>query len=363
MAVEHSVDRLRDHPPGYVCDTGVKGGATLSRAVRGIPRTLSTRISHLAANLGSGLAGNGLMGSVGLLGCGGPLAESPERLENKTESKSILLWGSSRSGKTSILYRWKLGVAIPTVDTVGLLEERFTAHKTIASAHSFRSRSFDAQSFDVQSGDARCPGMVAASMAMASVATTASTITDGDSVVDEVSYQFERRRAASAGARTSVEVKVCEVGRDPTSLEIAVRDSPSGEEHEEAWALHFLNSVCCGCCSSNQRRFGYETFFRLWAEAVATSDAVVYVVDCASAKALQEVAGDATLVMNHEGLRRKGAKVLLLANKQDVCGALAAHQVEEIVGSDVVRSDRFKILPTSAITGENIQEALQWIIQ
>lgn len=45
--------------------------------------------------------------------------------EKGVKTARIFILGSRRSGKTSLLYRWKLGEFLTTVPTVGVLEERF----------------------------------------------------------------------------------------------------------------------------------------------------------------------------------------------------------------------------------------------
>lgn len=42
------------------------------------------------------------------------------------KSTRIVVWGTRRSGKTALMYRWKLDEFIPTVPTIGLLEVSLT---------------------------------------------------------------------------------------------------------------------------------------------------------------------------------------------------------------------------------------------
>lgn len=68
---------------------------------------------------------------------------------------------------------------------------------------------------------------------------------------------------------------------------------------------------------------------------------------------LQQVLGEERLL---------GATLLILANKQDVQNSLTSEEIAEYLELDKIVSNHWKIFPCSAITGENIIESINWMI-
>jgi ADP-ribosylation factor-like protein 2 len=61
--------------------------------------------------------------------------------------------------------------------------------------------------------------------------------------------------------------------------------------------------------------------------------------------------------------RLSGASLLILANKQDLKGALSVQQIKDYLNLDSISSHHWAIFPVSAMTGENINEGMNWIIK
>ncbi|XP_025891690.1 ADP-ribosylation factor-like protein 2, partial [Nothoprocta perdicaria] len=60
--------------------------------------------------------------------------------------------------------------------------------------------------------------------------------------------------------------------------------------------------------------------------------------------------------------RLAGATLLILANKQDLPGALSAEAIREALQLDSIRSHRWRIVGCSAVTGHNLLAAIDWLL-
>lgn len=57
----------------------------------------------------------------------------------------------------------------------------------------------------------------------------------------------------------------------------------------------------------------------------------------------------------------KSAILVVLANKQDMENALTVAEVHKELGLDVLRNRTFQIFKTSAIKGDGLDEAMEWL--
>lgn len=56
----------------------------------------------------------------------------------------------------------------------------------------------------------------------------------------------------------------------------------------------------------------------------------------------------------------KKAILVVLANKQDIEGALSVAEVHQALGLDALKNRTFQIFKTSAVKGEGLEEAMEW---
>ena len=57
----------------------------------------------------------------------------------------------------------------------------------------------------------------------------------------------------------------------------------------------------------------------------------------------------------------KGAILAVLANKQDMEGAMSVAEVHQALGLDLLRNRTFQIFKTSAVKGEGLDQAMDWL--
>ena len=57
----------------------------------------------------------------------------------------------------------------------------------------------------------------------------------------------------------------------------------------------------------------------------------------------------------------KGVILAVLANKQDMEGAMSVAEVHQALGLDILRNRTFQIFKTSAVKGEGLDQAMDWL--
>lgn len=55
--------------------------------------------------------------------------------------------------------------------------------------------------------------------------------------------------------------------------------------------------------------------------------------------------------------------LLIMANKQDLVSALGADEVAELLNLQDLRDRTWQILPCSAVSGDGLQESMEWIVE
>lgn len=108
---------------------------------------------------------------------------------------------------------------------------------------------------------------------------------------------------------------------------------------------------------------GQKSIRAYWRNYFEQTDGLVWVVDSADVYRLTLCRHELAAILNQE--RLAGASLLILANKQDVDGALPPEKIAEILqlGEDARYANRhWKILPCSAVTGQGLVDGMDWIV-
>lgn len=61
--------------------------------------------------------------------------------------------------------------------------------------------------------------------------------------------------------------------------------------------------------------------------------------------------------------RLAGASLLVLANKQDLSGALNPEQIEKILNLKEIKTHSWALYPVSAVKGDGIMEPFEWLVK
>jgi len=105
---------------------------------------------------------------------------------------------------------------------------------------------------------------------------------------------------------------------------------------------------------------GQKSLRPYWRNYFERTDAVIWVVDTTDVERLdKDCANELHSLVNEECLY--GVTVLIMANKSDLIGSLPASTIKEILRLDDIKKHRWRIFETSACTGQNLLEALDWL--
>jgi len=96
---------------------------------------------------------------------------------------------------------------------------------------------------------------------------------------------------------------------------------------------------------------GQTTIRSYWRNYFEQTDGLVWVVDSADRRRLQQCKDELHKLLDQEKLA--GASVLVFANKQDLVGALSSNDIQEALAlsSDIFTGRHWEIHPCSAVTG------------
>ena len=104
---------------------------------------------------------------------------------------------------------------------------------------------------------------------------------------------------------------------------------------------------------------GQEKLRPLWKHYFSDTDALIYVVDCQdrdrvdrAGEEFRSIAGDPLM---------RNATILVLANKQDMPGALAPRELCPLLGLDKMRDREWHVQGTIATQGVGLYEGLDWL--
>ncbi|KAI8845248.1 ADP-ribosylation factor family-domain-containing protein [Chytriomyces cf. hyalinus JEL632] len=105
---------------------------------------------------------------------------------------------------------------------------------------------------------------------------------------------------------------------------------------------------------------GGQTSIRpYWRCYYQNTDAIIYVIDSTDRDRLSISKDELLAMLQEEEL--KTAKLMVLANKQDLAGAMSAAEVSEHLGLTELRGRQWTIFKCSAMTGEGLTESMDWL--
>ncbi|KAM9259548.1 ADP-ribosylation factor-like protein 14 [Morus bassanus] len=103
---------------------------------------------------------------------------------------------------------------------------------------------------------------------------------------------------------------------------------------------------------------GQQKMRQVWCNFLENADGLLYVVDSSDKQRLEESRKEFELILKNDFLR--SVPVVMLANKQDLPGALNAEEITRRFHLKKYCSDRnWYVQPCCALTGEGLSEALQ----
>lgn len=106
---------------------------------------------------------------------------------------------------------------------------------------------------------------------------------------------------------------------------------------------------------------GQKSIRPYWRNYYDQTDALIYVIDSADRRRIEETAIELQQLLDEEKLSH--VPVLVMANKQDLLNALDAKELTTELNLHELRDRVWNILPCSARTGEGLQEGMEWLVE
>ena len=105
---------------------------------------------------------------------------------------------------------------------------------------------------------------------------------------------------------------------------------------------------------------GGQTSIRpYWRCYYSSTDAIIYVVDSSDKDRIGISKQELVSMLEEEELKK--AVLVVLANKQDLETAMSVTDVYQALGLDLLKNRTFQIFKTSAVKGEGLEEAMEWL--
>lgn len=106
---------------------------------------------------------------------------------------------------------------------------------------------------------------------------------------------------------------------------------------------------------------GQKTIRPYWKNYYDNTDALVYVIDSADKRRLDEAGSELSSLLDEEKL--SGVPLLVFANKQDLISAMSAGEITTSLQLDNIRGRTWQIQACSAKTGEGLQAGMEWLVK
>ncbi|CAG0891782.1 unnamed protein product [Darwinula stevensoni] len=106
---------------------------------------------------------------------------------------------------------------------------------------------------------------------------------------------------------------------------------------------------------------GQRSLRSYWRNYFESTDGLVWVVDSSDLQRLEDCRQELQSLLKEE--RLAGASLLVLANKQDLQGAVSPSDIRDILSLNDITTHHWQIVGCSAVTGEQLVSAINWLIQ
>ncbi|CAG8983777.1 hypothetical protein HYALB_00010417 [Hymenoscyphus albidus] len=106
---------------------------------------------------------------------------------------------------------------------------------------------------------------------------------------------------------------------------------------------------------------GQKTLRSYWRNYFEKTDALIWVVDATDRLRIDDCREELHNLLQEE--RLSGASLLVFANKTDVNGCMNEVEIQQGLQLNAIRTHKWHIIRCSAITGENLQGGLAWVVK
>ncbi|EHY54103.1 ADP-ribosylation factor-like protein 2 [Exophiala dermatitidis] len=106
---------------------------------------------------------------------------------------------------------------------------------------------------------------------------------------------------------------------------------------------------------------GQKTIRSYWRNYFEKTDALIWVVDATDRLRIEDCKEELKGLLVEE--RLAGASLLVFLNKIDVSGCMDVAEVTKALELEKIRTHHWTVVPCSAMTGENLEKGLEWVVQ
>ncbi|KAF2816132.1 ADP-ribosylation factor [Mytilinidion resinicola] len=106
---------------------------------------------------------------------------------------------------------------------------------------------------------------------------------------------------------------------------------------------------------------GQKTLRTYWKNYFEKTDTLIWVVDATDRERIDDCRRELEGLLLEE--RLMGASLLVFKNKSDVSGSMTEDDVRLALRLDSIKTHKWTIMACSAMTGMNLHEGLQWVVQ
>ncbi|KAH7044633.1 ADP-ribosylation factor family-domain-containing protein [Macrophomina phaseolina] len=106
---------------------------------------------------------------------------------------------------------------------------------------------------------------------------------------------------------------------------------------------------------------GQKTLRTYWKNYFEKTDTLIWVVDSTDRERIDDCRKELKGLLLEE--RLMGASLLVFKNKSDVPGSMSDDEIRQGLELDSITTHKWIVLACSAMTGQNLDEGLRWVIQ
>jgi len=106
---------------------------------------------------------------------------------------------------------------------------------------------------------------------------------------------------------------------------------------------------------------GQKTIRSYWRNYFEKTDALIWVVDATDRLRIDDCKAELKGLLLEE--RLSGSSLLVFLNKTDVAGGMTEKEVTQLLDLKRILTHRWIVVRCSAMTGENLEKGLDWVVQ
>ena len=106
---------------------------------------------------------------------------------------------------------------------------------------------------------------------------------------------------------------------------------------------------------------GQDKIRVLWKHYYQNTDGLIFVIDSNDKDRIEDAAEELKKMLQEDEL--KDVVCLVMANKQDLNGALSPNEVTDKLGMNLLKGRHWLVQGTSATTGQGLKEGLDWMAE